>query len=91
MIKWSDFVRTNHGHLVEPQRDMMTQKMRTVGMSLIDRTPGPYDIGISRIWATNGGPEDDILKNVTWTGVVSGLTLRSVKNAGAFEKPHADQ
>ncbi|KAF2265311.1 CIA30-domain-containing protein [Lojkania enalia] len=71
LIKWSDFVRTNYGQVVEPQRDMLTQKVRTVGISLIDRIPGPYDLCISRMWATNATSDDETLWNVK--GVVSGL------------------
>ena len=50
LIKWNEFVRTNHGQVVEPQREMLTQKVRTVSISLIDRIPGPYDLSISKIW-----------------------------------------
>ncbi|CBX95030.1 similar to complex I intermediate-associated protein CIA30 [Plenodomus lingam JN3] len=71
LIKWGEFVRTNHGQVVEPQREMLTQKVRTVGISLIDRIQGPYDLSISKIWATNVTSEDDILENVS--GTVSGL------------------
>ncbi|MCJ1421236.1 hypothetical protein MMC32_007598 [Xylographa parallela] len=53
LIKWSDFVRTNHGVVVEPQMEMMRQKVRTIGIGLIDRIPGPFDLAIGRIWATN--------------------------------------
>ncbi|MCJ1288115.1 hypothetical protein MMC26_007470 [Xylographa opegraphella] len=53
MIKWSDFVRTNHGVVVEPQMEMLRQKVRTIGIGLIDRIPGPFDLAIGRIWATN--------------------------------------
>ncbi|USP82534.1 uncharacterized protein yc1106_09808 [Curvularia clavata] len=63
LIKWSEFVRTNHGQVVEPQREMLTQKVRTVGISLIDRIPGPYDLSISKIWATNATSEDEFLKS----------------------------
>ena len=62
LIKWNDFVRTNHGIVVEPQAELLRQKVRTIGMSLIDRQPGPYDLAISRIWATNnpdGGLSDE--------------------------------
>lgn len=75
LIKWSEFVRTNHGQVVEPQREMLTQKVRTVGISLIDRIPGPYDLSISKIWATNATRDDNVLSNVT--GVISGLPLSS--------------
>ena len=63
LIKWSEFVRTNHGQVVEPQREMLTQKVRTVGISLIDRIQGPYDLSISKVWATNGTSEDELLKS----------------------------
>ena len=52
-IKWDDFVRTNHGVVVEPQMEMLRQKVRTIGIGLIDRVPGTYDLAVSRIWATN--------------------------------------
>ncbi|KAL5113827.1 hypothetical protein ACEQ8H_008289 [Pleosporales sp. CAS-2024a] len=71
LIRWSEFVRTNHGQVVEPQREMLTQKVRTVGMSLIDRIPGPFDLSISKIWATNCNRDDDILES--FDGAISGL------------------
>ncbi|KAF2819991.1 CIA30-domain-containing protein [Ophiobolus disseminans] len=71
LIRWNEFVRTNHGQVVEPQREMMTQKVRTVGISLIDRIPGPYDLSISKVWATNANSDDHILWDVP--GVVGGL------------------
>ena len=61
LIKWNDFVRTNHGVVVEPQKEMLRQKVRTVGIGLIDRVPGPFDLAISRIWATNNGDEGKIV------------------------------
>ena len=63
LIMWSECVRTHHGQVVEPQREMLTQKVRTVGISLIDRIPGPYDLSISKIWATNATSEDELLKS----------------------------
>jgi NADH dehydrogenase [ubiquinone] 1 alpha subcomplex assembly factor 1 len=71
LIRWSEFVRTNHGQVVEPQREMLTQKVRTVGMSLIDRIQGPYDLSISKIWATNCNRDDHILEG--FQGSISGL------------------
>lgn len=52
-IKWDDFVRTNHGLVVEPQTELLRQKLKTVGISLTDRVPGPFDLKIAKIWATN--------------------------------------
>lgn len=54
LIKWGEFVRTNYGQVVEPQTEMLTQKVRTVGIGLTDRVPGPFNLAISAVWATNG-------------------------------------
>ena len=53
LIELHAFVRTNHGEVVEPQAEMMRQKIRTIGVSLTDRIPGPFDLAINRIWASN--------------------------------------
>jgi NADH dehydrogenase [ubiquinone] 1 alpha subcomplex assembly factor 1 len=53
LIKWSEFVRTNHGALVEPQSEMQRSKVRTIGIGLTDRISGDFDISIERMWATN--------------------------------------
>jgi NADH dehydrogenase [ubiquinone] 1 alpha subcomplex assembly factor 1 len=58
LIKWSEFVRTNHGVVVEPQREMLKAKIRTVGIGLIDRIPGKFDLSIERIWGTNRMEEE---------------------------------
>ena len=61
LIKWNDFVRTNHGFVVEPQAEILRQKVRTIGIGLTDRVPGPYELCIERIWATNDfGELDDV-------------------------------
>lgn len=56
-IPFSSFVRTNYGMVVEPQREMMRQKVRSVGIGLIDRVPGPFELCIADVWATNKAPE----------------------------------
>jgi NADH dehydrogenase [ubiquinone] 1 alpha subcomplex assembly factor 1 len=53
LIKWNEFVRTNHGIVVEPQTELLRQKVRTVGIGLIDRIPGDFELCVERIWATN--------------------------------------
>ncbi|KAI9754452.1 MAG: hypothetical protein M4579_004720 [Chaenotheca gracillima] len=60
LIKWDEFVRTNHGMVVEPQTEMMRQKVRTVGVGLIDRVPGEFDLSVSRMWATNGMNSEEL-------------------------------
>lgn len=59
VLRYGEFVRTNHGMLVEPTREMMKQKVRSVGISLIDRIPGPFELCIEKVWATNF-PEDEV-------------------------------
>ncbi|KHO00966.1 Complex I intermediate-associated protein 30 [Metarhizium album ARSEF 1941] len=53
LIKWNDFVRTNHGFVVEPQTEILRQKVRTVGIGLTDRVEGPFELCIEKVWATN--------------------------------------
>ncbi|KAI5921140.1 complex I intermediate-associated protein 30-domain-containing protein [Camillea tinctor] len=59
LIGWNEFVRTNHGFVVEPQTEMLRQKVRTIGIGLTDRVPGPFELCIERIWATNDSSEGD--------------------------------
>ncbi|KAL2020206.1 hypothetical protein VTK56DRAFT_8632 [Thermocarpiscus australiensis] len=59
LIKWNDFVRTNQGYVVEPQAEIMRQKVRSIGVGLTDRIPGPFELCIERIWATNDEGEAD--------------------------------
>lgn len=63
LINWNEFVRTNHGTVVEPQTEMLREKVRTIGVGLIDRQPGPYSLSIERIWATNRVLEKDLIND----------------------------
>ena len=67
-IKISSFIRTNHGEVVEPQTEMLRQRVRTLGMSLTDRVPGPFDLAISSIWACNSYERDDKLVDAEGQG-----------------------
>lgn len=60
-INLSSFVRTNHGEVVEPQMEMMSQKVRTIGMSTTDRVPGPFGVSIGKVWATMGTKDKEVL------------------------------
>jgi len=53
LIRWNDFVRTNHGMVVEPQTELLRERVKSVGIGSIDRQVGPYDLSIEKIWATN--------------------------------------
>ncbi|KND90381.1 Complex I intermediate-associated protein 30, mitochondrial [Tolypocladium ophioglossoides CBS 100239] len=71
LVKWNDFVRTNYGFVVEPQTELLRQKVRSVGVGLTDRVEGPFELCVERVWATNqvdeGAPvvqsEESELKN----------------------------
>ncbi|KAK5191986.1 hypothetical protein LTR99_006671 [Exophiala xenobiotica] len=52
-IKLHEFVRTNHGVVTEPQSEMLRQKVKSFGIGLIDRQPGPFELGVAALWATN--------------------------------------
>ena len=64
LIEINAFVRTNHGEVVEPQAEMLRQKVRTLGVSLTDRVPGPFDLAISKVWASNGDERDGELMDI---------------------------
>lgn len=53
LIRWNDFVRTNYGFVVEPQTEILRQKVRSVGVGLTDRVEGPFELCIESMWATN--------------------------------------
>ena len=61
LIKWNGFVRTNHGMVVEPQNEMLRQKVRTIGIGLTDRVPGPFGLAIRKVWATNNAEDATIM------------------------------
>ena len=54
LVRWNDFVRTNYGFVIEPQTELLRQKVKTVGIGLTDRVEGPFELCIERVWATNG-------------------------------------
>ncbi|KAK4189169.1 putative mitochondrial complex I intermediate-associated protein 30 precursor [Podospora australis] len=57
LIKWNNFVRTNYGFAVEPQTEMLRQRVKSIGFGLTDRIPGPFALEVERIWATNDESE----------------------------------
>lgn len=59
LVRWNDFVRTNHGFVVEPQTEIMRQKVRSIGIGLTDRIPGPFELCIEKMWATNDERDAD--------------------------------
>ncbi|KAF4119840.1 NADH dehydrogenase [Geosmithia morbida] len=62
-VRWNDFVRTSYGFVVEPQTELLRQKVQTIGIGLTDRVEGPFDLCIDSIWATNDADEADVQKH----------------------------
>lgn len=89
LIKWNDFVRTNYGFVVEPQTEILRQKVTSVGIGLTDRVPGPFELCIERIWATNNvreadnheehSSDEELLKEATGKGVLKSKSGKNVK------------
>lgn len=74
LVRWNDFVRTNYGFVVEPQTELLRQKVKTVGIGLTDRVEGPFELCIERIWATNTVDE-----GATVVGLEEGSGLKNRK------------
>ena len=53
VIDLKEFVRTNMGEVVEPQSEMLRESVKSVGISLLDRIPKPFELKIARVWVTN--------------------------------------
>ncbi|KAM0355685.1 hypothetical protein ACHAPU_000070 [Fusarium lateritium] len=79
LIKWNDFVRTNHGFVVEPQTEMLRQKVLSVGVGLTDRVDGPFELCIERAWATNDPSEAETIEEPQVKVVSEGGQLRNKK------------
>lgn len=68
LIRFHDFVRTNQGFITEPQSEMLRQKIRSFGIGLIDREPGPFDLRIGAMWATNLNERGMLDGRTGWEG-----------------------
>jgi NADH dehydrogenase [ubiquinone] 1 alpha subcomplex assembly factor 1 len=66
LIKLHEFVRTNHGMVTEPQSEMLRQKVKSVGIGLIDRNQGPFELGVASIWATNLNERKQVDGRIGW-------------------------
>lgn len=66
LIKFHEFVRTNHGKVTEPQSEMLRQKIKSVGIGLTDRQDGPFEIGVGAIWASNLNERGQIDGRTAW-------------------------
>ncbi|RMZ80017.1 hypothetical protein DV738_g3039, partial [Chaetothyriales sp. CBS 135597] len=66
LIKIREFVRTSHGAITEPQSEIRKQKIKSVGLGLIDRVPGPFEIAVGAIWATNLNERGQVDGEIGW-------------------------
>ncbi|KAM5431632.1 hypothetical protein McanMca71_004867 [Microsporum canis] len=88
LIRWSDFVRTNLGTVVEPQTGLLRQRVKSIGIGLTDRVEGPYDLRIHRMWATNGlcGEELEEEKRICGEDAVYTSATSPVSSASKSEQ-----
>jgi NADH dehydrogenase [ubiquinone] 1 alpha subcomplex assembly factor 1 len=66
LIKFHEFVRTNHGVVTEPQSEMLRQKVRSFGIGLLDRQDGPFSLALGAFWATNLNERGQIDGRTNW-------------------------
>lgn len=78
-VRWNDFIRTSYGFVVEPQTELLRQRVQTVGIGLTDRVDGPFDLCIDRIWATNNVTEGYKLHGADEAEAEPNLKTRSGK------------
>ncbi|KAF9975925.1 hypothetical protein BGZ73_000214 [Actinomortierella ambigua] len=53
LIPFKEFILTNQGFVQEDQIEMFRERVKNVGISIIDRTPGPFELQIESISAVN--------------------------------------
>ncbi|KAF9927133.1 hypothetical protein FBU30_003483 [Linnemannia zychae] len=56
LIPFKDFILTNQGFIQEDQIEIFRERVKNVGISIIDRTSGPFELEIESISAVNTGP-----------------------------------
>ncbi|KAG0223750.1 hypothetical protein BGW42_005703 [Actinomortierella wolfii] len=60
LIPFKEFILTNQGFIQEEQIEMFRERVKSVGISIIDRTPGPFELHIESINAVNADdPNED--------------------------------
>lgn len=52
-LKWNDFTLTNNGQIQDSQVDMDKIKVKTIGISVLDRLPGKFQLDLQWIRAEN--------------------------------------
>ncbi|GJJ76596.1 NADH dehydrogenase [ubiquinone] 1 alpha subcomplex assembly factor 1 [Entomortierella parvispora] len=57
LIPFKDFILTNQGFIQEEQVEIFRERVKNVGVSIIDRVSGPFELEIEEICAVNTGPD----------------------------------
>ncbi|KAG0282325.1 hypothetical protein BGZ96_000597 [Linnemannia gamsii] len=57
LIPFKDFILTNQGFVQEEQIEIFRERVKNVGVSIIDRASGPFELEIESISAVNTGPD----------------------------------
>ncbi|KAG0364504.1 Complex I intermediate-associated protein 30, mitochondrial [Gamsiella multidivaricata] len=57
LIPFKDFILTNQGFIQEDQIEIYRERVKNVGVSIIDRKSGPFELEIESISAANVGPD----------------------------------
>ncbi|KAF9165650.1 hypothetical protein BGX21_009657 [Mortierella sp. AD011] len=57
LIPFKDFILTNQGFIQEDQIEMYRERVKNVGVSIIDRKSGPFELEIESISAVNVGQD----------------------------------
>ncbi|CCG82157.1 Complex I intermediate-associated protein 30, mitochondrial [Taphrina deformans PYCC 5710] len=64
-LKWNDFTLTNNGQIQEKQVAMDKYRLKTVGISVLDRLPGKFELDVQWIRAENdAGASNDNMNDV---------------------------
>ncbi|KAF9301430.1 hypothetical protein BGZ74_006726 [Mortierella antarctica] len=57
LIPFQDFILTNQGIIQEEQIEIFRERVKNVGISIIDRASGPFELEIDHISAVNTGKD----------------------------------
>ncbi|KAG0078655.1 hypothetical protein BGZ93_001226 [Podila epicladia] len=57
LIPFQDFILTNQGIIQEEQIEIFRERVKNVGVSIIDRVSGPFELEIDHISAVNTGKD----------------------------------
>lgn len=63
-LKWNDFTLTNNGQIQESQVEMDKYRLKTIGVSVLDRLPGKFELDLQWIRAENAGEQVARMDNV---------------------------